>query len=109
MGQNRQPEDRIMVDDIHFSKGLPPVSASGRVQRVNRKKRESENPPFEKFINKEDPEDKKKKKRKKDSDKVNIGSHTKERFTQNFVESSNETDATETQDDSDKKIIDVRV
>jgi len=98
-----------MVDDIHFPKGLPPVSASGRVQRVNRKKRETENPPFEKFFDKEDPEDKKKKKRKKESDKVAIGSHTKERFTQNFVESSNETDATETQDDSDKKIIDVRV
>jgi hypothetical protein len=109
VGQNRQPEDRIMVDDIHFPKGLPPVSASGRVQRVNRKKRESENPPFEKFINKEDPEDKKKKKRKKDSDKVAIGSHTKEPFTRNFIESSNETDATETEDDSDKKIIDVRV
>ena len=51
-----------MVDDINFPKGLPPVSASGRVQRVNRKRREEQKPPFEKFLNEEDQEDKKKKK-----------------------------------------------
>ena len=98
-----------MVDDINFPKGLPPVSASGRVQRVNRKKREEEKPPFEKFLNEEDREDKKKKKRKKEFDKVDILSNPKKRFAQNFAESSNSTDAAETQDDSDKKVIDVRV
>lgn len=98
-----------MVDDINFPKGLPPVSASGRVKRVNRKKREEEKPPFEKFLNEEDQEDKKKKKRKKESDKVDILGNTKMRRAQNFTESSNATDAAETQDDSDKKVIDVRV
>ena len=98
-----------MVDDINFPKGLPPVPASGRVQRVNRKKREAEKHPFEKFLNEEDQEDKKKKKRKKESDKVDILGNTKKRHAQNFIESSNATDATEAQDDSDKKVIDVRV
>ena len=98
-----------MVDDINFPKGLPPVSASGRVQRVNRRKREEEKPPFEKFLTEEDQEDKKKKKRKKESDKVNILSNTKKRFSQNFNISANSTDAAETQDDADKKVIDVRV
>ena len=98
-----------MVDDINFPKGLPPVSASGRVKRVNRKKREEEKPPFEKFLNEEDQEEKKKKKRKKESDKVDILSITKKRSAQNYTESSNSTDAAETRDDSDKKVIDVRV
>jgi hypothetical protein len=97
-----------MVDDINFPKGLPPVPASGRVQRVNRKKREAEKHPFEKFLNEEDQEDKKKK-RKKESDKVDILGNTKKRRTQNFTESSNETDAAEYQGDSDKKVIDIRV
>ena len=78
-----------MVDDINFPKGLPPVPASGRVQRVNRKNREAEKHPFEKFLNEEDQEDKKKKKRKKESDKVDILGNTKKRHTQNFTESSN--------------------
>ena len=98
-----------MVDDINFPKGLPPVPASGRVQRVNRKKREAEKHPFEKFLNEEDQEDKKKKKRKKESDKVDILGNKKKRRTQNFTESSNETDAAEDQGDSDKKVIDIRV
>ena len=98
-----------MVDDVNFPKGLPPVSASDRVQRVNRKKREEQNHPFEKFLNEEDQEDKKKKKRKKESDKVDILGNTKKRRTQNFTESSNTTDAAEIEDDSDKKVIDVRV
>ena len=98
-----------MVDDINFPKGLPPVPASGRVQRENSKKREAEKHPFEKFLNEEDQEDKKKKKRKKESDKVDILGNTKKRRTQNFTESSNETDAAEDQGDSDKKVIDIRV
>jgi hypothetical protein len=98
-----------MVDDINFPKGLPPVPASGRVQRVNRKKREAEKHPFEKFLNEEDQEDKQKKKRKKESDKVDILDNTKKGRAQYFTESSNATDAAEAQDDSDKKVIDVRV
>jgi hypothetical protein len=98
-----------MVDDINFPKGLPPVSASGRVQRVNRKKREAENHPFEKFLDEEDQEGKKKKKRKKQSDKVDILGNTKKRRVQNFIESTNSTDAAQAQDDSDKKVIDVGV
>ena len=97
-----------MVDDINFPKGLPPVSASGRVQRVKRKKREEEKPPFEKFLNEDDQEDKKKK-RKKESDRVDILSHTKKRFAQNFAESSDATEAADTQDDSGNKVIDIRV
>jgi hypothetical protein len=98
-----------MVDDINLLKGLPPVSASGRVQRVNRKKREEEKQHFDKFLNEEDQEDKKKKKRKKESDKVDIMGKANKHRTQNFTESSNLTDAAGTQDDSDKKVIDVRV
>ena len=98
-----------MVDDINFPKGLTPVSVSGRVQRVNRKKREEEKQPFEKFFNEEDQEDKKKKKRKKESDKVHIRGKTKKRCSQNLTMSANATDAAEAQDDSDKKIIDLRI
>ena len=98
-----------MVDDINFPKGLPPVPASGRVQRVDRKKRQEERQPFEKFLDEEDQEDKKKKKRKKKLDKVDILGKTNKRHAQIFYESSNSTDAAETPDDSDKKVIDVRV
>ena len=98
-----------MVDDINFPKGLPPVPATGRVKRVNRKNREAEKHPFEQFLNEEDQEDKKKKKQKKESDKVDILGNTKKRRAQNFTESSNATDAAETQDDSDKKVIEIRV
>jgi hypothetical protein len=98
-----------MVDDINFPKGLPPVPASGRVQRVNRKKREEEKQPFDRFLNEEEQEDKKKKNRKKGSDRVDILAKANKRGTHNFTESSNSTDAAETQDDSEKKVIDVRV
>ena len=56
-----------MVDDIHIPKGLPPVSASGQVQRVNRKKRDDEKPPFEKYLNADDKKKKKGKKIKSDT------------------------------------------
>ncbi|MEJ2729207.1 MAG: hypothetical protein P8185_11985 [Deltaproteobacteria bacterium] len=98
-----------MVDDINFPQGLPPVPASGRVQRVNRKKREEGKKPFDKFLNEEEQEDKKKKKRKKESDTVDILTKANKRGAQNFSVSSNPTDAAEAQDDADKKVIDVRV
>jgi hypothetical protein len=95
-----------MVDDINFPKGLPPVSTAARVQKVHRKKRDEDKPPFEKFL---DQKDEKKEKRNKESDKVEILSKPEERRSQNLIESSSTTDATEAQDDFDKKIIDVRV
>jgi len=97
-----------MVDDINFPKGMPPVSASGRVQRVNRKKREEERPPFEKFFDEEDQEDKSKKKKKK-RDKVDIRGKTNKRHVKKYTESSTSTDAEETQDNSEQKGIDIRV
>ena len=51
-----------MVDDINFPKGRPPLTAAGRVKRVNPKKREDEKAPFEKFLDPEDQEEKKTKK-----------------------------------------------
>ena len=54
-----------MVDDINFPKGLPPVPTSGRVQKVNRKKREEEKPPFEKFLNEKDQKELKRRKKEK--------------------------------------------
>ena len=48
-----------MVDDIHFPKDLLPIPPSGGVQRVDRKKREEEKPPFEKFLEQQDRKDKK--------------------------------------------------
>ena len=98
-----------MVDDIHFPKGLPPVAASDRVQRVNRKKGEEERQPFESFFEEEDQEDKRKKKRKKKLDKVDILGKTNERSAQKLTDSSSSTDTAEAKDNSDQKVIDVRV
>jgi hypothetical protein len=97
-----------MVDDINFPKGLPPVPASGRVQRVNRKKRDQEKQPFDKFLNEEEQEEKKKN-RKKGSDTVDILTKANKRGDQNGPESSNATDTAETKDDPEQKAIDVRV
>jgi hypothetical protein len=98
-----------MVEDINFPKGLPPVPASGRVQRVDRKKRDQERQPFGKFLNEEEQEEKKKKNRKKGSDTVDIPTKANKRGDQNRPESSNGTDTAETKDDPEQKAIDVRV
>ena len=98
-----------MVDEVNFPKGLPPVPASGRVQRVNRKKGDEEKSPFKEFLNEEDEKDKKKKKRKKESDKVDIQRKAEQNRTQNPIESSSSVEAADAGDESDKKIIDVRV
>ena len=98
-----------MVDDIHFPKGLPPVSASGQVQRVNRKKREDEKPPFEKYLNEEEQKKKKKRRRKKKSDTVDVGTKAEKPPTKNSTESTPSKDTDETEDDCGQKIIDVRV
>jgi hypothetical protein len=98
-----------MVEDIKFPKGLPPVPASGRVQRVDRKKRDQEKRPFDKFLNEEEQEEKKKKNRKKGSDTVDILTKANKRGDQNSPESSNGTDTAQTKDDLEQKAIDVRV
>lgn len=98
-----------MVDDINFPKGLSPVPASGRVQRVNRKKRDEEKPPFKDFFAEEEEKDKKKKKRKRESDKVDIQGKTDKHRSQNSIEAESSIDTADTGDDSDRKIIDVRV
>lgn len=95
-----------MVDDINFPKGLPPLTAAGRVKRVNPKKREDEKPPFEKFL---DPEDQEEKKKKKKSDKVDLPGKAEKMQTQDSAESSSSNGPAEAEDDSEKKIIDVRV
>ncbi len=95
-----------MVDDINFPKGLPPLTAAGRVKRVNSKKREDEKPPFEQFLDPEDQEDKKKKKK---SDKIDLPGKAEKMKTQDSAESSSSNGPAEAEDDSEKKIIDVRV
>jgi hypothetical protein len=98
-----------MVDDINFPKGLPPVSASDRVQKVNRKKREEQKPPFEKFLNQKDQKEKNQNKKKKVSDPDHNPRKAKKRETQNHIESASSTGAVEIEDDAEGKIIDVRV
>ena len=99
----------MMVDDINFPKGLPPVSASGRVQKVNRKKREEEKPPFEKFLNQEDQKEKNKNDGKEVSEPEDSPGKIEKHRAQDYNESSGSTDAVEAEDDSEGKIIDVRV
>jgi len=98
-----------MVDDINFPKGLPPVLASDRIQKVNRKKREEEKPPFEKFLNQEDQKEENKNKKKEVPDPEDISGKIEKRRTQNYIESSSSTSAVEAEEDSEGKIIDVRV
>ncbi|MGD2023964.1 MAG: hypothetical protein PVI18_12355 [Desulfobacterales bacterium] len=98
-----------MVDDIHFPKGLPPVSASGKIKRVNRKKRDDEKPPFEKYLNAEDKEKKKKKRKKKKSDTIDVSGKTEKGQRPSSADASNPDESAEAADDSEQKIIDVRV
>jgi hypothetical protein len=98
-----------MVEDINFPERVPAVSATGRVNKVNRKKREEEKPPFEKFLGPEDQKDKKKKKRKKESDQVDIAGKTEKHQTQDSTNFSSSTGPAGAEDDADKKTIDVRV
>jgi hypothetical protein len=98
-----------MVDDIHFPKGLPPIPPSGGVQRVARKKREEEKPPFEKFLEQEDQKDKKKQKGAQESDIVDILSETEMLEENKSIQSSRVSGSAEAEDDIEKKIIDVHV
>ena len=98
-----------MVEDINFPKGLPPVSATNRVGKVKRKKRDEDKPPFEKYLDPEDQKGKKKKKDKKENRSSDKADKTKKRVLKNssIARDSNGTDESEA--DSEKKIIDVRV
>jgi hypothetical protein len=98
-----------MVDDIHFPKGLPPIPSSGKVQRVDRKKREDEKPPFEKFLDQEDQKDKKKKRVTQESDSVDIPSGAEVLEESKSTQDSRSKASAEAEDDFEKKIIDVRV
>jgi hypothetical protein len=98
-----------MVDDIHFPKGLPPVSAPGQIQRVNRKKRDDDKPPFEKYLNPDDKKDKKKRRKKKKPDTVDVAGQAEKGQAQSSTESSALNDSAEAVEDSEQKIIDVRV
>lgn len=96
-----------MVDDIHFPKGLPPVPASGRVQGVNRKKRDDEKPPFEKYLNQKDSKEKKKNRKKNASETADFTDKADTSESPDSTEDATPTDSTEAQSDSDQKIIDV--
>ncbi|MDX1708855.1 MAG: hypothetical protein R3274_09665 [Desulfobacterales bacterium] len=99
-----------MVDDIHFPKGLPPVSASGQVQRVNRKKRDDDKPPFEKYLKADDKKDKKKRRKKQKSDTVDVAGNAEKDQSARAAESSDPSDtAAQAPSNADQKIIDVRV
>ena len=98
-----------MVDNIHFPKELPPVSASRQVQRVNRKKRDDDKPPFEKYLNADEKKDKKKRRKKKKSDTVDVAGKTEKNQSLRTAESSDSDDASVGSAEVDQKIIDVRV
>ena len=98
-----------MVDDIHFPKGLPPVSASGQIQRVNRKKRDDDKPPFEKYLKKDDEEEEKKRRKKKKSDTVDVTAQDRKGQSPGATETAKSNDTAEPEDAAEQKIIDVRV
>ena len=98
-----------MADDIHFPKGLPPVTASGQIQRVNRKKRDDEKPPFEKYLNADDEKKKKKRRKKKKSDTVDVTGKAKNGQPDSASEPVNKEDTPKAAEDMEQKIIDVRV
>jgi hypothetical protein len=99
-----------MADDIHFPKGLPPVSASGQIQRVNRKKRdEDKKPPFEKYLKKEDKEKKKKRRKKKKSDTIKVTGQDSKGQSDSAAESTESSVTTDAEDAAEQKTIDVHV
>ena len=98
-----------MVDDIHFPKSLLSVSATGQVQRVNRKKRDEEKPPFEKYLKPDDKKKKKKKRKKKKPDTVDVSAKPEKDKIQSSTESTNLDGDAELSEDSDQKIIDIRI
>ena len=98
-----------MVDDIHFPKGLPPVSASGQIRRVDRKKRDDEKPPFEKYLKNDDEDEKKKRRKKKKSDTVEVTGQDPKDESARSTETAKSDDSAEPDDAAGQKIIDVRV
>ena len=98
-----------MVGDINFPKGLPPVSATNRVGRVKRKKRDEDKPPFEQLLDPEEQKGKKKKKDKKEAGTGDIAVTTDSGPINKSSSLSDSKNPDETEADSEKKIIDVVV
>ena len=100
-----------MVDDIHFPKGVPPVSALWPIERAHNKKRDDEKPPFEKNLNAEEKKkkNKKKKRKKKKSDTIDVSGKTEKGQRPSSADASNPDESAEAADDFEQKIIDVRV
>jgi hypothetical protein len=98
-----------MVEDVNFPNRIPPVSAAGRVKKVNRKKREQEKPPFEKYLDAEDEKKKRKKKRKNESQSAEPSDKDPKGSTNDSVEPSNSSGPVEAEEDTEKKIIDIRI
>ena len=98
-----------MVEDVNFPNRIPPVSATGRVNKVDRKTREQEKPPFEKYMDAEDEKKKKKKKRKKESQRTEPSDKDRKVPTNDSAEPSNSSGPVDTEEDTEKKIIDIRI
>lgn len=98
-----------MVEDVNFPNRIPPVSAAGRVNKVSRKKREQEKPPFEKYVDAEDEKKKKKKKRKKESQSAGPSDKDRNVLMNDSVEPSFTSGPEDTEEDTEKKIIDIRI
>ena len=98
-----------MADDIHFPPGLPPVSESGQIKRVNRKKRDEEKPPFEKYLKRDDEEEKKRRRKKKKSDTVDVTGRDGKSRSPDTPKTDESNDTAETEDAAEQKIIDVHV
>ena len=96
-----------MVEDVNFPNRIPPVPAAGRVNKVNRKKREQEKPPFEKYLDAED--EKKKKKRNKESESTELVDKNQKVPANGSAESANSSGPVDTEEDTEKKIIDIRI
>ncbi len=98
-----------MVEDVNFPNRIPPVPAAGRVNKVNRKKREQEKPPFEKYLDAEDEKKKKKKKRNKESQRTELLDENQKVPANGSAESANSSGPVDTDEDTEKKIIDIRI
>ena len=97
-----------MVDNIKLNKILPLLSSTERVKQVNRRQRNSRQPPF----NDTPKGEKKKKKKKKDGENVEISEAA---LTEDSVQAPSHTGNKRSakdkkpRDDQPSKIIDIRV
>ena len=97
-----------MVDNIKLNKILPLLSSTERVKQVDRRQRNSQQPPF----NDTPKGKKKKKKRKKDGDNVKISETVLTEDSaqlQSPTEKKRSAKDKKSRDDRPRKIIDIRV